>query len=643
MIVLSCNNVCLSFGETILLNNISFNIQDTDKVGIIGVNGAGKSTLFKIICNVVASDSGDIYISKGKKIGYLEQDSGLTSSNSIWDELLLTYSHLVEAEVRLKILEEKISSETLQNSKDLLTQHLKEYDLLSEKFSRNGGFEYNSRIRGVLRGLGFNETQFDTEIQTLSGGQKTRLALAKLLLEEPDILLLDEPTNHLDIGALEWLEGFLKNYRGAVVLISHDRYFLDSITNKTIEFENCECQTYAGNYSHCIEQKVLNREIQQKHFEMQQKEIARMEAFIEQQKRWNREKNIIAAESRQKAINRIDRINSPKNLPNKVKIKFSASTNSGNDVLFVDHLTKEYPGNMLFRDISFKVQKRENVFILGPNGCGKSTLLKIITGKLEPTSGSFEYGHNIKIGYYDQEQADLDDSNTILDEVWNGNEKLTQAQIRNALASFLFRGEDVFKPISVLSGGEKSRVSLLKLMLSGSNVLVLDEPTNHLDINSREVLEDSLLNFDGTILAVSHDRYFIKKLSTRIIDFIGTSIFDYKQNYSSYLEYKKKLKMITQDTTSTIDMSISKLERITIKEEKSKLRKLAKQLSDVEEKIHSTEKRLSEIESDMKSQEIYSDHLILSQLHDEQLHLEKTLEEQYITWEQLTSENELLV
>jgi len=638
LIILSCNNICLNFGDFILLQNISFNIHDTDKVGIVGVNGAGKSTLFKIICGSITPDSGDVFLSKGQKIGYLEQNSGLNSSNTILNELLLAYSDLIAMESRLKILEEQISINS--TNKDSLSSMMKEYDLLLEKFSRLGGYMYNSRIRGVLKGLGFNDNQYDTKILTLSGGQKTRLALAKLLLEEPDILLLDEPTNHLDISALEWLEGFLKSYRGSVIIISHDRYFLDSITNKTIELENCECKSYNGNYTSYLSQKALNREIQQKHYDIQQKEITRMESFIEQQKRWNREKNIVAAESRQKAINRIEKIDKPKNLPGALKIKFRTEITSGNDVLFVEKLSKGYSGKSLFNDISFNIKKKENVFILGPNGCGKSTLLKIIIGKLNQDAGSFEYGHNVKIGYYDQEQADINSSNNILEEVWNSNEKLTQTQVRTTLAAFLFQSEDVFKSISVLSGGEKSRVALVKLMLSDSNVLILDEPTNHLDINSREVLEKSLQTFDGTILAVSHDRYFIKKLSTRILEFNNTSLFDYKQDYSFYLDYKKKLLISEQENPSSSKLSAVKLERISGKEEKAKMRKLDKQLIDIEQKIHFTESRISEIDLEMVSDEVSSDHKKLALLHAEQSSLNLKLEEYYITWEQVSIERE---
>ena len=643
MIILSCSNIALSFGANIILENISFSVQETEKVGIVGVNGAGKSSLFKTISGVLQSDSGEVFRAKGYKIGYLEQNSGLDSDNSIWDELISTYSHLIEMEKRLKYLEEEISTiSSSAGDEQRLSSLMKEYSLLTDKFSRSGGYEYNGRAKGVLRGLGFNDSQFTLKIRTLSGGQKTRLALAKLLLEEPDILMLDEPTNHLDIEALEWLEDFLKGYKKCVMVISHDRYFLDAFTDKTLELENCQCKMYNGNYTLYTRQKAVDREVQQKHFDLQQKEIAKMEAFIEQQKRWNREKNIIAAESRQKAIDRIEKIDRPKNLPDKIKIKFSSGIISGNDVLFVENLSKEYPGKRLFKDINFKLKKAEKVFLLGPNGCGKSTMLKILAGKLEKNSGDFEYGHKVEIGYYDQELENLNQNNTVIDDVWDFNEKLTQTQIRNVLASFLFTGEDVFKPISILSGGEKSRVSLVKLMLSGANFLLLDEPTNHLDINSREILEQSLQDFDGTLLAVSHDRYFINKLASRVLEMDNAAIMDFSGNYSEYLDYKSKIKKSAQNNAVENQATASKLERMASKEEKTKQKRLEKQINDTEQEISTAEARLSAIDKEMTMDEVLCDHVRLSALHNEQEELTRRLEELYELWEEFASQKEAM-
>lgn len=629
MIILACSNITMSFGTDKILDGVSFNLQTGEKTALVGVNGAGKSTLFKIIIGGMQPDSGDIFLAKGQRLGFLDQNSGLDTSSTIWEEMLSTYSHLIKMEERLKTLEKSISRETDTGTLESL---MKEYDNLREKFSRDGGYEYNSRVRGVLRGLGFDDSQFGLGIQTLSGGQKTRLALAKLLLEEPDILMLDEPTNHLDIDALEWLEDFLKDYKKSVFIISHDRYFLDAVTTKTLELENCQCRKYEGGYSEYVKQKAVNREIQQKHFEQQQKEIVRMEAFIEQQRRWNREKNIVAAESRQKAIDRMEKLDAPKKLPDKIKIKFRSSIISGNDVLFVECLSKEFPGKPLFSDISFELKRNESVFLLGPNGCGKSTLLKILAGRLPQSEGIFEYGHKIVLGYYDQELGDLDESKTVLEEVWDTNEKLTHTEIRNALAQFLFTGEDVFKPVRILSGGEKSRVALVRLMLSGANFLLLDEPTNHLDINSREALEEALLSFDGTILAVSHDRYFIRKLANRIIEMSGSSLNDYRGDYSYYLEHRKNPKAADSGNSSEPAVSASKLERLENKEEKSRQRKLERLLAQAEKDISEIEDRLAIIESEMSSESTQSDHVALTALLEEQTSLKVRLDELYDAW-----------
>ena len=634
MVILSCNEISLSFGTDIILNKVSFKLQQGEKAALVGVNGAGKSTLFRIITGELQQDSGDVFMSRGLRIGFLDQYSGLESDNTIWSEMLTTYKSLLSAERRLKQLANDISTES---SQDRLHSLMREYDILLERFSREGGYEYNSRIRGVLRGLGFEDAQFKLQVRTLSGGQKTRLALARLLLEEPDLLLLDEPTNHLDINAIEWLEDFLKNYRKSVLVISHDRYFLDTVTTKTIELENNECTEYDGNYTQYAEKKSEARKIQQKHYELQQKEIARMEAFIEQQRRWNREKNIVAAESRQKAIDRMKKVDAPNRLPGSIKLQFRSSITSGNDVLFVEELSKNFPGKELFKNISFDVKRNEKVFLLGPNGCGKSTLLKILAGRMPQTFGNFEYGHKIILGYYDQELEGLDESNTVLEEVWTDNERLTHTQIRNALAQFLFTGEDVYKPVSVLSGGEKSRVALVKLMLSESNLLLLDEPTNHLDINSREALEEALLLYDGTLLVVSHDRYFIRKLASRVIEMTGSGIEDYKGSYQYYLDHRR-IPAMTESDDKNRSVSASKQEHIETKEERARRRKLEKQLASCEAEISKTEARLAFISDEMSREDSLSDHVLLSELHNEQLTLEIHLEQLYKEWSELSEQ-----
>ena len=634
MIILSCNNISFSYGTDIILNNVSLRLQQGEKAGLVGVNGAGKSTLFKIITGQLKQDSGEIFISKDMRIGYLEQSSGLESDNTIWDEMLVPFSPLIKMEDRIRQLAAEMAGEKDESS---LNSMMKEYDGLLERFSREGGYEYNSRIRGVLKGLGFDESQFGLKIRALSGGQKTRLALARLLLEEPDLLLLDEPTNHLDISAIEWLEDFLKNYRKSLIVISHDRYFLDTVTMKTFELENNKCTTYEKNYTGYAEQKARDREIQQKHYELQQREIARMEAFIEKQRQWNRQRNIIAAESRQKAIDRMEKIEAPDRLPDSISIRLQSSRASGNDVLSVKGLSKSFPGKELFTGINFEVKKSERLFIVGPNGCGKSTLLKILAGKLRQDSGSFKYGHNIILGYYDQELEGLDGSNTVLEEVWNDNDWLTHTQIRNVLAQFLFTGEDVCKNIGVLSGGEKSRVALAKLMLSGANLLLLDEPTNHLDINSREALEEALLSYDGTIIAVSHDRYFMRKLATRVVEMANGGIADYKGGYTFYLEHRRDT---AADRAAGRDRAVtaSKLEHLESKEDRARKRKLKKMLAECESEINRTEARLAAISAEMSRDDALSDHILLAALHEEQTELENRLEELYRQWTDLVEQ-----
>ncbi len=635
MIIISCNNISLSFGDKRIIENALFSVDETDKIGLVGVNGAGKSTLFKIIGGVMPPDSGDIFIAKDKKIGYLEQHSGLDSSKSIWDEMLSAFSDLIELEQRINAIQQKMS---MEEDKQTLAALMAQYDMFMHAFNRAGGYAYNSRIKGILRGLGFEDHQFRLPIATLSGGQKTKIALAKLLVEEPDILLLDEPTNHLDIKALEWLEEFLKGYDKCVFVISHDRYFLDAVTTKTIEIENCDCTLYNGNYSTYMEKKRTNREIQQRHYENQQKDIARMEATITKFKQWNREKSIKRAESKQKALDKIERLEAPKSSPAKVSIAFKTDTTSGKDVLSVKNMTKRYPGKCLFEDISFNIQRGEKIFLLGPNGCGKSTLLKILTDKLDKNCGHFEYGHKVQMGYYDQEQEDLNICNNVIDEVWNAHEKLTQTEVRNALAAYLFKGDDVFKPISVLSGGEKSRVALLKLLLSGANLLILDEPTNHLDINAREALEQSLQDYDGTVFAVSHDRYFINKLSTRVLEINNGSLIDYPGSYSAYVQHKKQGKKKDDIAQSQNKGPSSKLAYEKEKQAKAAQRKMERQFKETEQEIMEIETRLEEIEREMTSEHIGSDHQKLSDLYDEQSTLQKRLEKLYDLWEELSSD-----
>lgn len=635
MIVLNCNNIGFSYGTDTIIKNISFSLQENDKAGLVGVNGAGKSTLFKIIIGELHQEDGDLFISKELVLGYLRQNAALNTENTLWEELLEVFGPLVSMEEAIKKIEREISITVDQEKLDSL---MKEYGKLTERFSYLGGFEYNSRIRGVLRGLGFLDSEFDCKVNILSGGQKTRLALAKVLLEEPDILLLDEPTNHLDIAAVEWLEDYLKNYKKCLLIISHDRYFLDSVTNKTIEIENKTSTFYNTNYSGYVKQKAVNLEIQGKHYLLQQKEIARQEAIIEQQRRFNREKNIIAAESRQKALDRMVKLDKPLDAPDKMRMKFNQAVTSGNDVLELDSVSKAYGDKKLFDNISFKIRKAERVFLLGPNGCGKSTLLKILAGRLAASSGKFSFGAKVDLGYYDQEMEDLNEDNTILDEVWSVNQKLIQTEVRSALAAFLFTGEDVFKKISVLSGGEKSRVSMLKLIFSEANFIILDEPTNHLDINSREILEAALADYEGTMLIVSHDRYFIDKLATRIIDIGVKPPVDCIGNYTYFVSHYKKSTSPQNSANEASTISEAKQSRIATKEERSRIRKLEKQLADTEKEISSAEKRLGDIDNEMA--EAATDHMKLIELSEEKNLKEQRLEELYALWAEVTEQLE---
>ncbi len=635
MIVLNCNNIGFSYGTETIIRNISFNLQENDKAGLVGVNGAGKSTLFKIIMGELHQEDGELFISKELVLGYLKQNATLNSENTLWEELLEVFSGLVAMEEDIKRLEKEISAAVNQEKLDSL---MKEYGRLTDRFSYMGGFEYNSRIRGVLRGLGFLDSEFESRISILSGGQKTRLALAKVLLEEPDILLLDEPTNHLDIAAVEWLEEYLKSYKKCLLIISHDRYFLDSVTNKTIEIENKTSTFYNTNYSGYVSQKAVNREVQEKHYQLQQKEIARQEAIIEQQRRFNREKNIIAAESRQKVLDRMVKLDKPEAAPGKIRMKFNQAVTSGNEVLELDSVTKAYGARKLFEDVSFKIRKAERVFLLGPNGCGKSTLLKILSGKLEASSGRFNFGAKVKMGYYDQEMADLNEENTILDEVWSVDQRLIQSEVRSALAAFLFTGEDVFKRISVLSGGEKSRVSMLKLIFSEANFIILDEPTNHLDINSREILEAALQDYDGTLLIVSHDRYFIDKLATRIIDLGTKPPMDCMGNYTYFASHFKKNAAAQSNSGEESTITEAKQSHIATKEERSRLRRLEKQLGEAEREISEIEKQLENIEGEML--EAATDHLRLIELSEEKVRKESRLEEVYAVWTEVSEQLE---
>jgi len=604
MICVNCDKISLSFGIKDVLKDISFTVQEGNKVGIVGVNGAGKSTLLKIIAGVAEPDSGNVYTAKGFSIGYLSQNCDFNSEKTLYEEMLGTFSELINMENRLLELQSLADSGNIEASASLASLH--------EKFVEDGGLSFRNRAKGMLRSLGFSDEFFDVKISTLSGGQKTRVALARILLSDPDIIMLDEPTNHLDITSIAWLEKHLQGSKKTLLLISHDRYFLCAVTNKTLEIENHHAKMYNGNYDHYVSEKKREREIQEHQYKSQQKEIARIEAYIEQQRRWNRERNIIAAESREKQLAKMERVSAPEKLPDNIRFTFTEAEESGNDVLSVRKMSKSYPGKKLFSDLSFEVKKRDRLLIIGENGSGKSTLLKILNRTTHPDSGVYEYGYNVHIGYYDQENQNLHDDLTVIDELWNTYPNMTQTEIRNTLALFLFKGDDIFKEISVLSGGEKARLTLAKLILSKVNLLILDEPTNHLDILSREVLENAIERFDGTIIAVSHDRYFINKIATRLLDFRGGKVLDYIGTYKQYESYLASTDAEPSQSTVPTEktMTSAKAQYLASKQEAQQKRKQENAIKRYMSELESIEKELSDIEKEKESDAAF-DHIRL--------------------------------
>ncbi len=619
MIEISLSDVTLEFGVDRILDKVSFSLNEGDKLGIVGVNGAGKSTLFKIITGEYSATSGSVYISKDKTIGFLEQNTGLESDATVLDAMLEAFAHLIADETRLANLESKLDS----GDETIISQ----YTSLAERFKAKGGYEFRSRCKGILKNLGFDERFHELRISSLSGGQKTRLALAKQLITSPDILMLDEPTNHLDIETLAWLEDFLAQWHGTLLVVSHDRWFLDKVTNRTLEIENTHATLYNGNYTRYVQLKAENREIYERQYKNQQKEIARIEAYIEQQRRWNRERNIIAAESRQKALDRMVKLDKPEALPDKIRLAFTKSGESGNDVLTARGLTKSFPDKPLFSDVSFLLKKRERMFIAGPNGCGKSTLIKIIADKLAPDSGELELGYNVTVGYYDQENQNLDPSSTVLDELWNCYAGLTETEIRNALALFLFKGDDIEKQVSVLSGGEKARLTLCKLILSKMNLLILDEPTNHLDIGSREALEHALTEFDGTVIAVSHDRYFISKLATRILDVGVKPALDYMGGYEDYKSYRARLTVEESEAVEVV--TDAKEQYLKSKEAASEQRRIKNRMKKNAEETKKLESELESVIAAQSDESKQSDYVHMNELYERQTAIEERLMELY--------------
>lgn len=601
MIVVSCKNIHKSYGIDVILEDITFNINDGEKIGMIGPNGAGKSTLFKILTSQLEYDSGDLFIDKNKKLGYLAQHLDLNNDNTIYEELSTVFNELLRIEKKLKKLEIIMSEPYEPSKEEYHNKVIKDYTTYTELYSVKGGYTYKGLINKVLNGLGFSNTDFDKPINVLSGGQKTRVALCKLLLKNPEILLLDEPTNHLDLSAIEWLEDYLKSYKGTVILISHDRYFLDAITDKTIELINGHVNCFNGSYTKALDLKKKQYDIELKTYTLQQEEIKRQEKIIERFKSFNREKSIRAAESRQKALDRIERVKHPDRETGVTRIEFETLIKSGNDVLHVENMSKSFGDKTLFRNLNLDIKRGEKIALIGDNGRGKTTFFKILLDKIKSDSGLKVLGKNVFVGYYDQEQSDLNEDKTIIDEVWDDFPELTTTEIRNALAAFLFTGDDVFKVISSLSGGEKCRINLLKLMLSKNNFLLLDEPTNHLDIVSREALEDALLSYDGTVLVISHDRYFLNKVVSKIFELKEDGLTEYIGNYSYYIEKKNNPtrfqdeEEIKNSKTKTQINAEKKKKRANEKQKRSQkveLKNIEKEIADLEGEIQNLQNQL---------------------------------------------------
>ena len=634
--ILACHNISKSFGDQVIVKPGSFHIEDREKAALIGINGAGKSTILKMIMKELDSDSGDIILAKGKTIGYLSQHQELSTHNTILEEIKTAKADVIEMEKQIRVME----MEMKHLSGQALEERLHSYHLLTERFEHANGYAYQSELVGVLKGLGFREEEFSKTVDTLSGGQKTRVALGKLLLTKPDVLLLDEPTNHLDMNSINWLETYLLNYDGAVLIVSHDRYFLNRVVTKVIEIEYGNLMMFHGNYSDYAEKKKFIREAKIKEYLNQQAVIKHQEAVIEKLKSFNREKSIKRAESREKMLDKIERVEKPMGDPNELHFSLEPSCVSGNDVLMVEGLAKSYGSHKLFDNVNFEIKRGEHVAIIGDNGTGKTTLLKILNEVVAADAGSFRLGSKVQIGYYDQEHHVLHMDKNIFDEISDDYPTLTNTQIRNTLAAFLFTGDDVYKLISDLSGGERGRVSLAKLMLSEANFLILDEPTNHLDIASKEILEKALNEYTGTVLYVSHDRYFINQTATRIMDLVNGTFVNYIGNYDYYLEKKEALTAAYAATTSSVapvieTVSETKLDWKAQKEAQAKERKRQNDLKKTEERIAQLEEREAEIDELMTREDIYTNSVKCQELANEKAKNAEELEMLYEKWEEL--------
>ena len=640
--ILSCQNISKAFVENQVLKNVSFHIEDHEKAAIVGINGAGKTTLLRIIVGEMTPDDGQVVLARDKTLGYLAQNSTVDTSHTIYEELLSVKADLLRLEEKIRECENNMK----HAEGDALEDLMKQYTSLTHAFETGGGYLYRSELVGVLKGLGFTEDEFSKPVATLSGGQKTRVALGRLLLQNPDLIILDEPTNHLDMNSIAWLETYLLNYKGAVLIVSHDRYFLDRIAGKVIEIDQSKATTFMGNYSDYAVKKEQLRVAARNAYMNQQREIKHQEEVIEKLKSFNREKSIKRAESREKMLDKIEVIEKPSEVRTDMKLTLTPRILSGNDVLTVEHLSKSFDSHKLFTDVNFEIKRGEHVAIIGDNGSGKTTLLKILNGLVPADQGTFRLGSNVEIGYYDQEHHVLHSEKTLFEEISDDYPYLNNTQIRNVLAAFLFTGEDVFKRISDLSGGERGRVSLAKLVLSNANFLILDEPTNHLDIMSKEILEDALNGYEGTILYVSHDRYFINRTAHRILDLTEGQFVSYVGNYDYYLEkHDTVMAAIEASTPQNADAdntaatraaeSEVKLDWKAQKEEQARLRKKENDLKKCEEKIAELEARISEIDTEMSDPAIGTQVAKLQELTKEQTSCQEQLEKLYEQWEEL--------
>lgn len=638
--ILACQNINKAFGTNVILKDASFHIEEKEKAAIVGINGAGKSTLLKIIMKQIPADSGEVILAKDRTIGYLAQHEAVSSGNTIYEELLEVKQDIFELERHIRMLELQMKSQ----SGGELEQTLELYNRLNTEFEQKNGYACKSEIVGVLKGLGFTEDEFSKQVDTLSGGQKTRVALGKLLLAKPDLILLDEPTNHLDMQSIAWLENFLINYSGAVIIVAHDRYFLNRVVSKVIEIDHAKATTFLGNYSAYSEKKAQLRDSQLKAWMNQQREIKHQQEVIDKLKSFNREKSIKRAESREKMLEKMEVLDRPDTEVQELKLSLEPRFPSGNDVLRVEGLAKSFGDHTLFTDLDFEIKRGERVALIGNNGTGKTTILKIINELLAADAGSFTLGSKVCIGYYDQEHHVLHMEKTLFEEISDDYPTLTNTEIRNVLAAFLFTGDDVFKRISDLSGGERGRVSLAKLMLSEANFLILDEPTNHLDILSKEILEQALNRYTGTVFYVSHDRYFINQTATRILELTGNTLVNYIGNYDYYLEKKDELTKIyvpsaTEEETASLPSSSAetagKLTWQQQKEEQARIRKRQNELKKTEDRIHVLEVRDKEIDELMMQEEVFTNVAKCVELNKEKAAINEELEQLYERWEEL--------